>query len=774
MNRIYRLIWNNSTGTCVAVSENAKSAGKKSSSGATVVARGALLAVAALTIPAMMSLTTNAYALPAGGVVSAGDATISSGPGSTTITQSTPNAAINWQSFNIGQAESVRFVQPDSSSVTLNRVLGADPSSILGSLSANGHVFLLNPNGILFGQGAQVNVGGLVASTLTITDSDFMAGRYQFTGTSNATVRNQGSINADGGYVALLGANVSNEGIISARLGTVALAAGNGVTLDVAGDGLLNVTVDQGAVNALAQNGGLIRADGGQVLLTAKSAGNLLQSAVNNTGVIQAQSIENHNGTIMLMGDMQNGTVNVGGTLDASAPKGGSGGFIETSAAHVKVADNVVVTTQSAQGNSGTWLIDPKNFTIGTDGDIAGSTLSDTLVTTNVTISSNDGAVEGNGDINVNEAVTWSASENPTTLTLNAVRDVNVNEAITATEGNLKVCANRDINVNEAISTTNGSVALGAGRDINLNATPGAITTTDGNMTLCAGHDVNVNGEITLTRGTSDPVRSLDLPLGLVLSAGNAGTGPGVAGGTVVIGISPSVTGPNAPVTLYYNPTSYTAPTNYLPNFILVDSALTQYMLVFPDGADKVYDGTTTATFSGLKGSPAGVTLEGSGTANFDTAEVGTDKTITFSGYTLGGADANNFAFATPCCGSGDQRTTGDITAVTPPPVTPPPVTPPPVTPPPVTPPPVTPPVIQPVPVVVLPVMPRVVPPVLMVPVIPQGEDLNLTVIGPGVLIPVAQLTEAQLAPPPPPVIVVPETPPVYAPPPRPRKADRN
>ena len=522
------------------------------------------------------------------------------------------------------------------------------------------------------------------------------------------------------------------------------------------------------------RDGRFVQADGGQVLLTAKSAGNLLQSAVNNTGVIQAQSIENHNGTIMLMGDMQNGTVNVGGTLDASAPKGGSGGFIETSAAHVKVADNVVVTTQSAQGNSGTWLIDPKNFTIGTDGDIAGSTLSDTLVTTNVTISSNDGAVEGNGDINVNEAVTWSASENPTTLTLNAVRDVNVNEAITATEGNLKVCANRDINVNEAISTTNGSVALGAGRDINLNATPGAITTTDGNMTLCAGHDVNVNGEITLTRGTSDPVRSLDLPLGLVLSAGNAGTGPGVAGGTVVIGISPSVTGPNAPVTLYYNPTSYTAPTNYLPNFILVDSALTQYMLVFPDGADKVYDGTTTATFSGLKGSPAGVTLEGSGTANFDTAEVGTDKTITFSGYTLGGADANNFAFATPCCGSGDQRTTGDITAVTPPPVTPPPVTPPPVTPPPVTPPPVTPPVIQPVPVVVLPVMPRVVPPVLMVPVIPQGEDLNLTVIGPGVLIPVAQLTEAQLAPPPPPVIVVPETPPVYAPPPRPRKADRN
>jgi len=295
------------------------------------------------------------------------------------------------------------------------------------------------------------------------------------------------------------------------------------------------VMVDKGAVNALAQNGGLIRADGGQVLLTAQAAGNLLQGAVNNTGVIQAQSIENHNGTIKLMGDMQSGTVNVGGTLDASAPHGGDGGFIETSAAQVKVADNVIVTTQSAQGNSGTWLIDPKDFTIGgTGGDIAGSTLSANLVTTNVTISSDDGAVEGNGDIFVIDAVSWTASGAPTTLTLNAVRDVNVNAAITATHGNFKVCAVRDVNVNNAISTTNGSVALNAGRNVTVNATPGAMTTTDGNITLCAGHDVNVNGAITLTRGTSDSTRSLGLALGLVLSAGNDGTGPGVAGGTVV------------------------------------------------------------------------------------------------------------------------------------------------------------------------------------------------------------------------------------------------
>ena len=284
----------------------------------------------------MLAFGSNVYALPTGGAVSAGSASIASGAGKTTINQSSQNVAINWQSFSIGADEAVQFVQPNSSSVALNRVLGPDPSSILGSLSANGKVFLVNPNGILFGKGAQVNVGGLVASTLNITDSDFMAGNYKFAGAGSGTILNQGSINADGGYVALLGANVSNEGVISARLGTVALAAGNAMTLDVAGDGLLNVAVNQGAVNALVQNGGLIQADGGQVLLTAQSAGNLLQSAVNNTGVIQAQTIENRNGTIRLLGDMQSGTVNVSGTLDASGTGAGqTGGSVTVTGHHV-------------------------------------------------------------------------------------------------------------------------------------------------------------------------------------------------------------------------------------------------------------------------------------------------------------------------------------------------------------------------------------------------------------------------------------------------------
>lgn len=627
---------------------------------------------------------------PTGGVVVAGGAGIIDNGTRTTITQSTPNVVINWQGFSIGAGHTVQFVQPTSTSVALNRVLGADPSVILGTLTSNGRVFLLNPNGILFGSGSSVNVGGLVASTMQLSDADFMAGNYAFSDAGAGSIVNQGSINAaDGGHVALMGRSVSNQGVISARLGSVALVAGEAVTLDIAGDGLLSVSVTQGAMNALVENGALIRADGGHVLMTAQGAGNLLNTVVNNTGVIQARTIGTRAGTIMLMGDMQGGTVNVGGTLDASAPDGGNGGFIETSAARVNVKDGVRVTTSAAQGRTGQWLIDPRDFTIGSaPGDnISGATLSGQLVTNNITISTT-GAGTANGDIFVNDAVSWSASQGPTTLTLNADRNVNINAAITATNGNLVVCCGQDINVNAAITTTRGSVLLAAGRDINQQ---GAITVTDGNLMMCAANNVNIAGALTLTRGTADPTRSLGLPLGLTLSADTDGTGPGIAGGTVVFSsLAPRAAVTAAPVNIYYNPISYTAPTDYLPRFALTEGAeLRQYMLVFAAGGDKTYDGTTTTTLSGLKGDPVGVTLvAGPGSsANFTSPDPGANRRITYTGYTLAGSNAGAYALPMNCCGPIVASTTGTISASAQPPVTPPPVSPPPVTPPLVTPP---------------------------------------------------------------------------------------
>jgi hypothetical protein len=167
----------------------------------------------------------------------------------------------------------------------------------------------------------------------------------------------------------------------------------------------------------------------------------------------------------------------------------------------------------------------------------------------------------------------------------------------------------------------------------------------------------------------------------LTLSADTDGTGPGIAGGTVIFdSLAPPATVTAAPVNIYYNPVSYTAPTDYSKYFTLTEgAALSQYMLVFAAGGDKTQDGTTTTTLSGLKGDPLGVMLVAgpNASANFDSPETGTNKRITFTGYTLAGPDAGAYALPFNCCGPVVAHTTGGI-YTGPPPVTPPPVTPPP------------------------------------------------------------------------------------------------
>ena len=188
-----------------------------------------------------------AFGLPTGAELKAGAASVQqSSATSLSVTQTSNRAILNWQSFGIAANESVNFVQPGASAVILNRVVGNDPSAIFGRLTANGHVFLTNPNGVLFARGASVDVGGLVASTLAITNDNFMAGRYLFENPgASGRVENFGQLVArDGGSIALIGPQVANGGTISARLGTAVLAAGDRVTLDFAGDGLLQVRVD--------------------------------------------------------------------------------------------------------------------------------------------------------------------------------------------------------------------------------------------------------------------------------------------------------------------------------------------------------------------------------------------------------------------------------------------------------------------------------------------------------------------------------------------------
>ncbi|MES2025227.1 MAG: GLUG motif-containing protein [Pseudomonadota bacterium] len=434
MNHIYRLVWSQLANAWIAVAENAKAHGK---------AIGAhKLSVTALVLSGGALFTPFAYA------ASAADATVTLGNGNvntvgntTTINQHTQNIAIDWVGLSTAANEALIFNQPNSSAIALNRITGSSPSTLLGSLTANGQVFILNPNGVLFGAGAQVNVGGLVASTLSMSNADLAVGRMVFAldGNANGSVVNKGTINAaDGGYVALIAGTVRNEGNINARLGTALLAAGNKVTLNINNGSLLGYSIDQGALNALAENKQLIQANGGQVLMSAKALNNLTTAVVNNTGIIEAKTVENRNGRIMLMGDMEVGTVNVGGTLDASALTGGDGGFVETSAAHVKVAAGTKVTTKAANGKTGKWLIDPNDFTIAASGgDMTGADVSATLNNTDFEIQTvTMGTAGGNGDINVNDAVTWNAN---TTLTLNAERNININQSITAQSANGKL-----------------------------------------------------------------------------------------------------------------------------------------------------------------------------------------------------------------------------------------------------------------------------------------------------------------------------------------------
>ena len=289
---------------------------------------------------------------PQDGVVTSGEGSIAANGNTLTIQQSSDKMSIDWQSFSVGSGETVRFVQPGADAVVLNRVMGGEPSGIYGSISANGRVFLVNPNGILFAPGAKVDVGALVASSLDIAVEDFTAGRYVFKG-AGGTVINQGAITAEKGAVAFLGGQVENQGVIIAQQGTVALAAGSTVTLDMNGDGLLSVAVDQETMAAQAANHGLIQADGGMVFMTAGAKDALLKTVINNSGVIRARRVNSQGGIITLEG----AAVTNSGLLDAAGmDPAQTGGTVEILGREIELTGSSSIDV-SGQTGGGTVLV---------------------------------------------------------------------------------------------------------------------------------------------------------------------------------------------------------------------------------------------------------------------------------------------------------------------------------------------------------------------------------------------------------------------------------
>ena len=345
-----------------------------------------------------LALGGTGYAMPTGGQIQSGQGAIAQNGKTMTVTQQSGKMAVDWTQFNIAKDEAVKFAQPGRDAVALNRITGGQKSVIDGALSANGNVLLVNPNGVVFSKTATVDVGSLVASTAQLNDP-FIKSFAGSTANLNLTIGerntsailNEGTITAQGGLVALHAAQVENTGTISNPGGTVALAAAKQLTLSPDSDGKLNYAVDGELAQAKALNSGRIQADGGYVVMTAKSAQDLLGTVVNNTGTLEARTLrKDEKGQILLDGG-KSGQVEVSGTLDASgmedgqsagsikvigqktivhdntnliAPGNVAGGKIETSGDVLNLGDGLTIDASGVKGKHGEWLLDPLEILI--------------------------------------------------------------------------------------------------------------------------------------------------------------------------------------------------------------------------------------------------------------------------------------------------------------------------------------------------------------------------------------------------------------------------
>ena len=302
----------------------------------------------------------------------AGSATIDQPrPNRLDITQSTERAIIDWQSFNIAPSQWTEFRQPGAGAVTLNQVMTGDPSLIAGRLTANGSIVLIDPSGVTFTKGAQVNVNSLIATPTGISNANFMAGRMKFSRPSTdrqATVVNRGRITvAQHGLAALVAPGVANSGVIEAKLGRVVVAGAETYTLDFYGDGLVSFDVgrkvtevpigpDGKPIKSLASNSGRIEAPGGTVLLSADAVAGIIGNVVDNSGVIDAQSIGGSVGRVTIDAG-PGGGANVSGTIDVSGGKAGEkGGTATVTGQSVQLARTARINASGYSGGGTVWI----------------------------------------------------------------------------------------------------------------------------------------------------------------------------------------------------------------------------------------------------------------------------------------------------------------------------------------------------------------------------------------------------------------------------------
>jgi len=564
-------------------------------------------------------MTEVTFANPVVENIAAGQVTISQVPNSTVVNQSSQKAIINWHSFNIGSGEKTHFQQP-AGGIALNRINpNQGASQIYGQLTATGKIILVNQAGIYFGPGSHVDVGGIIASTSDISNANFLAGKYSFDQPSpyNGSVINEGKIRAaQNGLVALIGTGVRNDGTIEAHMGSVVLASGNKFTVDLSGDGLVNFTVDEATPSAGVDhhgnklkdgvsNNGVIVANGGTIIMTARTARGVVDNAINMRGVAQARSVSERNGTIILDGG--DGNVRVAGRIDVSGKhKNTRGGSVKILARNVHLESPTVIDASgysgggevliggNAQGkgpeqNAYSTQVD-KGVTINADAIQNGNggkvvVWSDHDTEFHGSISARGGLLGGDGgsaetsgqyldvtDAHVNllaakgNTGTWLLD--PTNLTISSSPTSHVTTSGNTFTGDSNSTTST-LNVtdlttalstaNIIVQTTGGGTGLGSGDIIVGTPVTWSTATT---LTLSAYRTIQLNNAIT------------DMAAGnVILRADNTGTGTGTITGSGVI-----TTTPGGTATFYYNPSSYATPTDFSAN--VSGATLTAYMLV--------------------------------------------------------------------------------------------------------------------------------------------------------------------------------------------------
>lgn len=570
-------------------------------------------------------LGAGALAGPQGPSVVGGSATVhNSGSANVVVNQSSQRAVINWHMFNIGAGETTTFNTPGASAVTLNRVTGGmGPSQILGTLTSNGQVFIVNRDGFVFGANAVVNTAGFLATTHDIRNEDFMAGHYRFDipGRPDASIVNLGTITAaNGGFAALVAPGVRNAGTITATLGSVGLAAsGNGFTLDLYGDRLITLGVnDQVAsqvidvatgqpLSSLVGNTGTLSANGGRVELTAAAARQVVDQVINTSGVIEANTIGTKGGQIVLgaatdaakPAGAPKQTVRVSGTLSAAGKQAGQkGGTVVVTGEDIQVAGatidasgaagggKVLIGGDTGGGQQVAALSHPgaqhESFAVPTATTV--SVDAATTINASATDSGNGGKVVlwSDGQLTFAGMITayGAGSGRGGFVETSAKATVDVAGAIMAGPGGLWLLDPASLTINSALAATIAATLNGGTDVVQQTATSGpgdgdifvtgAITwSSAATLTLSAYRDIQVDGVAITNTGAGK----------LVLRADSTGTGDGTV--QFLSGGSVNFAGGAGKVDIFYNPSSYTTPTDFSPHVSTsLANLLTAHMLV--------------------------------------------------------------------------------------------------------------------------------------------------------------------------------------------------